>query len=195
MSNVLLFSELTDTNRAKLFEILFADAQHKTFAYMPSSGVQGSEAYITEWKDIAENQGASFITIDNTSDSGEERAKLLGSDVLLISGGNTFRLLHNLRKSGLDKTIVEFSCKSGSIVAGFSAGALVFTPTIKVCDLPNFDKNLVGLKELDGLGIVDFEVFPHYDKALHEKALNSYQKTTDNLVREITNEDYIFVNL
>jgi peptidase E len=194
MSNILLFSELTDTNRAKLFEILFTGTQHKTFAYMPSSGVRGSEAYIAEWKDIAENHGTHFITIDNTFDSGEERAKLLDADVLLIGGGNTFQLLHNLRESRLDKTIIEFSLKSDSTLTGFSAGALVLTPTIKICNLPNFDENLVGLKKFDGLDIVDFEIFPHYDKALHKNALNSYRKTTNNPVREITNEDYILVN-
>lgn len=196
MSSVLLFSELTKTNEDDILSILFAgETKGKTFAYMPSGGVRGSESYVAAWADIAAKHNANFVAIDNTSSQPEERDKLLGSDTLLISGGNTFQLLHNLRTSGLDKVIIEFSHKQDVLLAGFSAGALVLTPTIKICSLPGFDENLVGFQDFDGLGIVDFEVFPHYEKSLHENILSGYRKTASNRVRELTNKEHILVNL
>lgn len=127
--------------------------------------------------------------------STEETEKLQSSNILVIAGGNTFKLLDNLRKSGLDKTIKEFAKKDEFVLAGFSAGALVLTPTIEVCNLPNYDENLVGITELTGLNLVNFEVFSHYEETQHKSALNKYRTTTKNEVKEITNDGYLVINL
>jgi dipeptidase E len=162
---------------------------------MPSGGIHGAEDYILQWKDITYEYGVSFSTIDNTSINQQESDKLLNADVLLISGGNTFQLLSNLRKSGLDKAIMELSHKQNVTIAGFSAGALVLTPTIRICNLPGFDENLVGINDLRGLGIVDFELFPHFEKQSHESILNEYRKGTNNQVREISDEEFISLSI
>ena len=196
MANILLFSELTETNRHSILNILFPHViTGRSFVYMPSSGVHGAENYITQWENIANEYGARFSVIDNTSADPQETDKLLNADVLLISGGNAFQLLSNLRKSGLDEAILRFSHRQDVTLAGFSAGALVFTPTIAICNLPGFDENFIGLDDLGGLDIVDFELFPHYKKQSHEKILNQYRKVTNNPVREITDEEYISVSL
>lgn len=166
-----------------------------SFVYMPSGGVHGAEAYILQWKNIANEYGAQFSVVDNTSTNPQENNKLLNADIVLISGGNTFQLLSNLKKSGLDKAIVEFSRKHDVTLSGFSAGALVLTPTIAICSLPGFDENLAGIDNLSGLGIVDFELFPHYEKHLHETLLNEYRQTTNNQVREISDNEYISLSI
>jgi dipeptidase E len=196
MANILLFSQLTETNKSTILNILFPNATtSKSFAYMPSGGAYGAESYIAQWENIANGYGVRFSVIDNASADPREGDKLLNADTVLISGGNTFQLLSNLRESGLDKTILEFSHKQDNTLAGFSAGALVLTPTITICNLPGFDKNIVGLDNLDGLGIVDFEIFPHYKKQSCETVINKYRKTTNNQVREITDEAYISLDL
>ncbi len=192
MKRILLFSSLTESNRKIILNQLFPLAlQNKVFSYVPSNGVKGSELYIKQWRLIAQDYNAEFNVIDNSINDVEEQRKLLYSNIVLLSGGNTFGLLQNLRSSGLDKSIKEFVKKSDFVLSGFSAGALVLTPTIEICSLPDFDENLVGLKDLTGLGIVDFEVFPHYSEKLQKTVLESYRKTTTNKVREITDEDYI----
>lgn len=196
MANILLFSQLTELNKNNILDILFSGKNTgKSFAYMPSGGIRGAEEYTASWKDIADEYDVRFEVVDNTSADTQESNKLLNADVLLISGGNTFQLLNNLRKSGLDKAIIEFSRRKDVMLAGFSAGALVLTPTIAICDLPSFDENIVRLDDLSGLGIVDFEIFPHYEKLLHENTLSEYQKTTSNKVRKITDEEYISLSL
>ena len=192
MKRILLFSSLTESNRKIILNQLFPLAlQNKVFSYVPSNGVKGSELYIKQWRLIAQDYNAEFNVIDNSINDVEEQRKLLYSYIVLLSGGNTFGLLQNLRSSGLDKSIKEFVKKSDFVLSGFSAGALVLTPTIEICSLPYFDENLVGLKDLAGLGIVDFEVFPHYSEQLQKTVLEGYRKTTTNKVQEITDEDYI----
>jgi dipeptidase E len=192
MKRILLFSTLTENNRKSVLNQLFpAVLQNKVFSYVPSNGVKGSEPYIEQWQVIAQDYNAEFNVIDNSMYDAEEQRKLIYSNIVLISGGNTFGLLQNLRSSGLDKSIEEFVEKSDFVLAGFSAGALVLTPTIEICNLPGFDENLIGLKDLTGLGIVNFEVFPHYNEHLQKTTLESYRKTTSKNVRDISDEDYI----
>lgn len=195
MKRILLFSALTEANRRSVLDQLFPSAiQNKVFSYMPSSGVKDSNPYIEQWRAIAQEHDAQFNVVDNSIRNAREQKKLLSSNIVLISGGNTFSLLQNLRKSGLDKKIGEFVGKSEFVLAGFSAGALVLTPNIKVCNLPEFDENLVKLEDFSGLDLVDFEVFPHYDERSQKITLENYRKATTNRVREIMDEDYIIID-
>lgn len=196
MKRVVLFSTLTESNSKTILDQIFpSDIQDKVFSYIPSSGIEGSEQYIEQWKEIANKHKAQFNVIDNTVNDSRQKVLLLSSNIVVISGGNTFNLLHNLRKSGLDRSLRDFAEKQDFILAGFSAGALVLTPTIEVCNLPDFDENLVGIDDFSGLNIVNFEIFPHYERISQETTLNNYRKTTNNKLREITNEDFISINL
>lgn len=195
MKRIVLFSTLTESNSKTILEQIFPkEIKTKVFSYVPSSGIEGAELYIEQWRAIAQKFKAQFNVIDNSTYDHKQHTKLLSSNIVVISGGNTFNLLRNLRKSGLDKSIKEFVTKPDFVLAGFSAGALVLTPTITVCDLPNFDENLVGLDDLSGLGIVDFEIFPHYDEQTQKTILDNYRETTASKVREITDEDYISID-
>jgi len=196
MKQVILFSTITDANSRTILSQIFSDTiQNKVLAYMPSDGVSSSTTYIEEWRSYAKEYGAAFNLVNNHSSEETEKVKLLDSNILLISGGNTFTLLNNLRESGLDHTVKEFAQKPSFVLSGFSAGALVLTPTIDVCNLPNFDDNLVDITDLTGLGIINFEVFPHYVDNLHEKIIKEYRLTAHYQVREISNEDFISLNI
>lgn len=194
MRRILLFSDLNANNEDAILERLFpVSIKHKIFSYMPSNGPEGAEAYIQRWKDIAEQYGAEFNLINNSIDDIDEKRKLLSSNILVISGGNTFNLLKSLRTSGLDESIKEFAKKPEFVLSGFSAGALVLTPTIRICSLPGFDDNEVGIKDLAGLHLVDFEVFPHYHES-QSVILENYKKIANNRVVEISEDDYIKID-
>jgi len=197
MKRLILFSTITPNNKEDILNKIFPiEIENKIFSYMPSGGVSGSEKYIEEARSFAEYFGAEFKVIDNSVENNVEGSKdLLSSNILVISGGNTFQLLINLRTSGLDVAIKEFIKKNQFVLAGFSAGALVLTPNINVCNLPEFDENLVGITDLTGLGIVDFEVFPHYNDVIHKEQLEAYRLTTTNEVKEIDNDGCLVIDL
>jgi len=196
MKRILLFSAPTENNLKTLLNLIFPNSiKNKVFAYMPSDGADCPQEYVDEWKKYAREHNAEFRYIDNSKEKPTgEAEKLQGSNILVITGGNTFKLLDNLRKSGLDNAVKELAKKNEFVLAGFSAGALVLTPTIEICNLPDYDENLVGLTDLAGLNIVNFEVFPHYEQARHKSVLNQYRTTAKNEVKEITDDDYVVID-
>ena len=85
------------------------------------------------------------------------------TDIVFIEGGNTFYLLDLVRKSGFDKAIKLF-LERGGIYVGVSAGSIIAGPTIETAAWKYADKNIVGLADLAGLGLVNFLISPHYDR-------------------------------
>lgn len=196
MKRLILFSTPSEKILPKILESLMPkDRNIKKLAYMPSDGATNLAKYTDLWIDHCQKCGYEFWYIDNSKEGSaakNEIEKMRQCSSLIITGGNTFHLLRNLRRSGLDKEIINFTKKDDYILAGFSAGALVLTPIIEVCNLPMYDENLVRLKDLTGLGLVNFEILPHYEEKWQE-LISEYRKTTKREVRTISNEEIIVI--
>ena len=205
MERLILFSQPTEQNSEKLFAHLFPEEMKGVrFAYMPSNGRNSQHKYSDYWKTVAEARGFDFVFIDNTAeaeDALEEARKLDSANILLITGGNTFELLHNLRKSGLDQAIKNFRNKDQHVIAGFSAGAIVLSPRIDAASQPTGidptdlrDENLVGISDLTGLGIVEFEIFPHYYEESDRAVLDNYQQQTSHEVKALGDDELLILD-
>lgn len=143
------------------------------------------EPYSKDWVISQFNQlqryGFCHIDIvDIAADGVDWRARLADCDMLWLSGGNTFYLLDQVRKTGFDTWLAENI--DSKVYVGGSASTILVTPTIKIAD--GVDDNVVGLTDLTGLGYVDFEVEPHCDAARME-AMKEYADTSDNPVYAI----------
>ncbi|MCK4788509.1 MAG: Type 1 glutamine amidotransferase-like domain-containing protein [Desulfobacteraceae bacterium] len=91
---------------------------------------------------------------------GQDPAVLDGFDGLFLGGGNTFRLLYELRKNGFDEAILKFS-KAGKPVYGGSAGAIVLGRYISTSKY--FDHNDIGVDDLRGLDLcAGASIWCHY---------------------------------
>lgn len=66
---------------------------------------------------------------------------------IFIGGGNTFKLLYELKKSGAFDKIKRFIERDG-VVFGGSAGAIIFGQSLESC--MQADKNEVGLRDIGG---------------------------------------------
>lgn len=109
------------------------------------------------------------------------RESLFSADAIYIGGGNTFTLLHDLRKLRLLPSLKRYA-RSGGVLLGQSAGSIVLTPTIEMARVPKIeeDENEVGIEKLDALGLVSFEFSPHYrGQKKADEELREYSKTVD----------------
>ncbi len=125
--------------------------------------------------------GFSWIDIiDPTAANVDWRKRLGGIDVVYLSGGNTFHLLEQVRKTGFDNWLVR-NLKHKVYVGG-SASTILVTPTIGVAEIDKIDPNLFGLKDLTGLGLVDFEVVVHVPSMISSESAEAYAKKSKNKV-------------
>jgi dipeptidase E len=98
-------------------------------------------------------------------------------EALFMGGGNTYALLGRLRTSGLLAAIRE-RVAAGMPYAGASAGANVAGPNI----LTTNDWNVVALDRFDALGLVPWNINPHYKET--DPAMAPYSETRDDRIRE-----------
>jgi dipeptidase E len=96
---------------------------------------------------------------------------------LFMGGGNTYALLKRLRSSGLLDAI-RARVRAGMPYMGASAGSNVAGPTI----LTTNDWNVVALDRFDALGLVGFNINPHYKDA--DPMMAAFSETRDDRIRE-----------
>jgi len=109
--------------------------------------------------------------------SREPLASLADVDALFMGGGNTYALLQRLRGAGLLEAIRD-RVVAGMPYMGASAGSNVAGPTI----LTTNDWNVVGLDRFDAIGLVGFNINPHYKEA--DPAMAPFSETRDDRIRE-----------
>jgi len=123
-------------------------------------------------------------------------SKISGSDYIFISGGNTFFLLQELRRTGTDQLILEH-IQNGKLYIGASAGSMILSKSIeyvKHMDNPGDAPDLNG--DFRALSVVDFCVVPHCTnfpfKKPAKKIIATYSNTLD--LRPISNNQAITVD-
>ncbi len=120
------------------------------------------------------------------------REKLKNFDVVFVEGGNTFYLLKYVKESGFDKALKPFLDRGG-IYVGVSAGSYIAGLDISPTQWKHAeDKNIVGLKDLRGLGLINFAIFSHY-KPEHESIINENKHRIPYLVIALTDSQAILV--
>lgn len=114
----------------------------------------------------------------------DPRGALRKAAGIFVGGGNTFRLLNELYRLELLQVIRE-QVRDGMPYLGVSAGTNIACPTIKTTN----DMPIVMPPSLDALGLVPFQINPHYfEGQVHVKHGNGYEahlgETRDDRIRE-----------
>jgi peptidase E len=141
----------------------------KKIAYIPTaSNAKNWGAWRTSAGYQTALQTGAEITVTEleTMSRPEIERAILGADIIWVGGGQPGYLLYWLRRHFLDEALTDlFHNDPHKLYVGSSAGSMIFSP----------EQTLAGWEingetpERDippGLGLINFEIFPHYDESL-----------------------------
>lgn len=135
------------------------------------------------------------MQIDMWTDlSGRKAGDLSSYAAVYFGGGNTYYLLDHTRETKFDKPLKRYY-RSGGMIYGGSAGAIIMGKDIHTAGFGgDADRNEVGLKELDGLNLVNgYSVQCHYTAA-DDKELMNYSKKFKVSVIALPDDTGLVVN-
>ncbi|HVC30415.1 MAG TPA: dipeptidase PepE [Steroidobacteraceae bacterium] len=101
------------------------------------------------------------VAVTGLHRASDPRATIESAEVLLVGGGNSFRLLQAFQRLGLID-VVRRRVESGALrYLGSSAGSNLACPTIRTTN----DMPIVQPASFGALGLVPFQINPHYQDA------------------------------
>lgn len=98
--------------------------------------------------------------VESIHEADEAVAAVERAEAIAVGGGNTFHLLRGLYEAGVVEAI-RARVERGAPYVGWSAGSNVACPTIKTTN----DMPIVEPPTLRALGLVPFQINPHYTDA------------------------------
>jgi dipeptidase E len=98
--------------------------------------------------------GYGLVSLHEATDP---RRAIEEAEAIFCGGGNTFRLLKTLLELDL-LPLIRRRVAQGTVYAGASAGSNLACPTIRTTN----DMPIVEPASLDALGLVGFQINPHY---------------------------------
>lgn len=123
--------------------------------YIPIAMTSDKLDKCQEWfRNEISSYNAKFYMIKSFEDI--EKIDILSFSHIFIGGGNTYKLLKELRNANFFNITKKFNGK----IWGGSAGAIVFGKDINSCK--NVDDNIVNLKHTEGANIIN-----HYSLICH----------------------------
>jgi dipeptidase E len=149
----------------------------RRLAFVPFA-LKDQAAYAAKAQQRFAQEGLEVAAV--TEDGGA--ATLDAAEAVFVGGGNTFRLVHLLQRSGLLERLRR-RAQEGLPYLGASAGTNVAAPTIMTTN----DMPIVQPAGFEALGLVPFQINPHYlDPDPHSAHMG---ETRDDRLREYLEEN------
>jgi len=197
MSKLFLASYFSDV--ASLFpDFAGNDCAGKRVVFIPTASLlEKVTFYVGADKKALQKLGMVVEDLEITNMSNEEIEKSIAyADYVFVSGGNTFFLLQELRRKGVDNMIIEH-INNGKLYIGSSAGSAILAKDIgyiKYMDSLDAAPDLNG--NFSALSVVDFCIVPHLTnfpfKKIAEKTVKEFSGTLN--IRAISNNQVIIVD-
>lgn len=112
------------------------------------------DGYEASARAVFASMGCSLSSVHHDSDP---CALVSRADAVFVGGGNTFRLLDTLHRTGLLQAI-RSRVRDGLRYIGSSAGTNIAAPTIKTTN----DMPIIMPPSFEALSLVPFQINPHY---------------------------------
>lgn len=164
-----LASEVKHPDSLEKLKTFVGGFDGKSIAYIPTA-LNGQGEYgawktdSSSWK-IVQTLGARVtpVVLEEYKDKSVMHA-LQGKDILWFAGGSCSYLMQWVLQCQVD-TFLPDLLNAGSIYVGSSAGSMITAPTLGLSEW-YIGESEPHAGDIKGLGLVDFEIYPHYDDSL-----------------------------
>ena len=194
MKELFLSSSFKDV--ATIFADFKQDLKGKTVTFIPTASiVEKVVFYVACGKKALEKLGLKVDILEiSTAEPEEINTKLRNNDFIYVTGGNTFFLLQELKRTGADKIIAE-EVNAGKVYIGESAGAMITSPNVEYATAMDSVKKAPNLENFDALGLVPFYTVPHYTNSPFQKVAQKIVDTYSSVLplSPISNHEALLV--
>lgn len=163
-----LASEAKHSESMKKLEKFVGGLKGKKIAYIPTAN--NGENPFNDWKTnsatwkLVNTLGSKVtpIQLEDYKDSSVIK-ELKNKDIIWFAGGSAGYLMYWIRRCEIDKALPDLLKKS--IYVGSSAGSMICSKT-QYTSCWYLGEPEPGANLLPGLGLINFEIYPHYDDSL-----------------------------
>ncbi|QKF58643.1 peptidase E [Aliarcobacter lanthieri] len=195
MKKLFLSSSFSDV--IDIFIDFQKDLKGKSVTFIPTASIiEEVDFYVDLAKKDFQKLGLVVNELEiSTATNDEIERKLRKNDFIYISGGNTFFLLQELKRTGADKIIIE-EVNKGKLYIGESAGAIITSKNIEYAKEMDSVEEAINLKNFEALNLVDFYIVPHYKNFPFEKSVEKIIEIYSSKLslKPISNNEAILVN-
>ncbi len=164
-----LASEMKHPDSIKRLDGFVGGFQNKKIVYIPTAA---NGEFFGSWKggesiQVAQSLGAQFSVVELESIAYTNVLKQIGKpDILWVAGGMSGYLLYWMRRTKLDQVLPELLQKT--VYVGSSSGAMICAQTQFSAEW-YLGEPEPGASLVPGLGLVPFEIYPHFEDQQREK--------------------------
>ena len=164
------------------------EIENKKVAFIPTASLhEGYTGYVGSARKLFKKLGASVTEIDISTEAYSTiQAVFEDVDVIYFTGGNSFFLMDQLRKTETDE-LLKKELANGKLMIGESAGAIICAPTIQYIEQMDEKPEDYSQEDNEGLDLIDFYVLPHYLTA-------PFKKITERIMAEFSDLNICAIN-
>lgn len=145
----------------------------KTVSFIPTASKPESVTFYVENDRLAFEKLGMKVEILNIDEDDPKTIvqALTRNDYIFVSGGNTFYLLQELRRSKMDQVIVQL-IQRGKPYIGSSAGSIVLGADLEYIKTMDDYSQAPDLLNTAGLDVLPFSILPHFGDAPFSEITN-----------------------
>ena len=164
------------------------EIDNKKVAFIPTASLhEGYTGYVGSARKLFKKLGSSVTEIDISTEAYSTiQAVFEDADVIYFTGGNSFFLMDQLRKTETDE-LLKKELANGKLMIGESAGAIKCAPTIQYIEQMDEKPEDYSQEDNEGLDLIDFYVLPHYLTA-------PFKKITERIMAEFSDLNICAIN-
>ncbi len=180
------YSYLKCSHFSSVGSLIKEEIDNKKVAFIPTASLrEGYTGYVGSARKLFNKLGATVTEIDISTEAYLTIQSVFeDADVIYFTGGNSFFLMDQLRKTGTDE-LLKKELEKGKLMIGESAGAIICAPTIQYIEQMDEKPEDYSQEDDAGLDLIDFYVLPHYLTA-------PFKKVTEKIMTEFEAFEYLF---